>query len=358
MPGPNIETHPRQFLANHLEANGLYSKMIYVHTLINNQLRGDKPRKLSALEELWKAQDSAIFCLGSSSSPGFFHLPLRKAAYRSLLEAEKITREKRNFVPSLSVFDFDLDGEREYIFQDDKINCYINTKGACVFELDYLPGAWNYLDTLAPRGKKLAGNHRRCAFMDWLGPAKTELEDLGPNGVNGGRDCGTEEYEVSDVDHDRQKVIFRLPPRAGLPFGEIEILKTWQLKKNTLILEYVLKNSSENRHRLSFIPSIDFSFPGEGEEYLRINTQGEVSGTLNEALMIRNVKALEFQDKKNKTIINLEVSSSFSASIFNVYSGFPSKEEYQSTCIMPLFPVSLEKGKTMKITFTMNIDSL
>ena len=53
--------HHRQFLADHPEAGGIYAKMVYVHTLINNQLRGDKTRKQTALEELWKAQDSGVF---------------------------------------------------------------------------------------------------------------------------------------------------------------------------------------------------------------------------------------------------------------------------------------------------------
>ncbi|MCL2374358.1 MAG: DUF1925 domain-containing protein [Treponema sp.] len=148
-PNAGLETHPRKFLADYPEAGGIYAKMVHVHTLINNQLRGDKARKRTALEELWKAQDSGVFSLGSVFSPGLLHAPVRKAAYHSLLEAEKITREKGKFVPSLSVFDFDLDGEGEYIFQDDKLNCYLQSRGAGIFELDYLPAAWNYFDTLS-----------------------------------------------------------------------------------------------------------------------------------------------------------------------------------------------------------------
>ena len=337
--------NPRQFLADHPEADGIYAKMIYVHTLINNHLRGDKTRKRTALEELWKAQDSGIFRSGSVSSP------VRKAAYRSLLEAEKITREKGKFTPSLSVFDFDLDGEGEYVFQDDKLNCYVKSRGAGIFELDYLPGTWNYLDTLAPKG-----NERRCAFVDWLAPAKTLPEDAGPEGIKEGSFCGLEEYEASETDRVRRRLTFTLPPRTGLPFGDIKIEKTWQLKKNSLALEYALENTGTKNMGFVFCPRLDLSFPGEGEAFLRVLAQresGKEAVLFNEALTIRDIRTLEFQDIKNETVITLEVSRGFDGRLFQVRSG----DEYQSTCLMPLLPVSLEGGKTWKAAFSLRISS-
>lgn len=353
------ETHPRQFIINHPEAGGIYAKMIYVHTLINNQLRGDKTRKRTAMEEHWKAQDSGIFRLGSASSPGLFHSPVRKAAYRSLIEAEKITREKRKFTPSLSVFDFDLDGEGEYIFLDDKINCCIKNRGAGIFELDYLPAAWNYLDTLV-FDESSREKVKRCSFADWLIPAKTIPDDAGIDGFKDGRFCGNEEFEISEIDRLRRQVIFRLPPKMNLPWGEIEILKTWQQKKNFLSVEYLLKNTGTKTQTFMFSPSIDLSFPGEAEEFLRLFffRSGEKEAvTFNNALTITNIKALEFQDIKNEALIYLESSRSFDARLFQIRSGFPGCEEYQSSCVMPILPLSLEEGKTWKVTFSLKIYS-
>ncbi|MDR3146078.1 MAG: DUF1925 domain-containing protein, partial [Treponema sp.] len=138
---------PRQFLINYPEANGIYSKMMFINVLIN-QLRGDKSRKRTAREELWKAQGYDVFC--PTQYGGIYRNTTRNAVYRALLGAERITREKGSFAPSLSVFDFDLDGEGEYLFQDVHINCYIKSRGASIFELDYLPKTWNYLDTMTP----------------------------------------------------------------------------------------------------------------------------------------------------------------------------------------------------------------
>ena len=356
-------THPRQFIANNPEAGGIYAKMIYVHALINNQLRGDKTRKRTALEELWKAQDSRIFCPGSPSSPGLLHPPVRKAAYKALLEAEKITREKGKFSPSLSFFDFDLDGEGEYIFQDDKLNCCVKARGAGIFELDYLPSSWNYLDTMAPTVIKqnalgTSSMGKRCAFVDWLAPPETLPADITPDGIRGGRFCGEEEYEVAETDRLRRKVVFRLAPKAGALWAEIEIGKTWQLRKNSLVLEYVLKNTGTQNSAFIFSPSIDLSFPGFGKGFLKLLVLMESEKeeiTPADAYNIQNIRALEFHDLKNETVITLEVNRNFDALIFQVKSGFPGMEECQSTCTMPLLPVSLDGGKTWKVTFSLRL---
>jgi len=331
--------------------------MIYVHALINNQLRGDKTRKRTALEELWKAQDSGIYSL---KSPGLCHAPLRNAAYHSILTAEKIIREKEKFTPSLSVFDFDLDGAGEYIFQDDKLNCFIKSRGAGIFELDYLPCAWNYLDTMAPKTESIK-SERRCSFVDWLAPSKTLPEDLKAEGIKGGRFCGNEEYEATEIDRLHRRVVFSLPQKKDLLWGEIEIVKTWQLKKNSLALEYILKNSGTKNHNFIFSTSVDLSFFDEGDKFFKVLSfsEGEKENLpiSNEGRIVRNIKILEFQDLKNETLITLESSRGFDGRIFPVRSGLAGQEEYQSTCLMTQLPVSLDAGKTWKISFSLKISS-
>ena len=358
LPGSGEHTHPKQFLSDHAEAGGIYAKMVYVHTLITNQLRGDKTRKRTALEELWKAQDSHVFSLGSSSSPGLLHSQVRKAAYKSLIEAEKITREKGKFVPALSSFDFDLDGEGEYIFQDEKLNCCIKPHGAGIFELDYLPAAWNYLDTFSPeRGQ------RRMAFTDWFAPSSSLVEQSNADGIPSGHSLGGELYEVLDADRARKRLTLKLTLKPDLPYAGIEIEKTWHLKKNSLVVEYILKNSGENPLNFVFCPQIDISFSGEGENCLRIlpNRDGAKECLIfSDSSVVRAIKELEFQDIKNEAILTLEASRLFEAKIFHIRSNTGSlsaKENYQSTCIMPFFPVSLGKEKSWKAAFSLKISS-
>jgi hypothetical protein len=338
---------PRRFLVDYPEANGIYAKTVHTHVLIN-QLKGDKSRKRIALEELWKAQDSGVFsfCHGS----GLRRSPVRKAAYRALLEAEKITREGRTFTPSLSVFDFDLDGTGDYLFQDEKLNCYVRSRGASIFELDYLPRTWNYLDTFAERNAgETSPVFRRCAFADRLVPKGKD--------ISGSRFLGGEDFEAGETDRVRKIVRFRLPAKEGFPLGEIETEKVWQLKKNLLSLTYTLKNTGEKTAAFSLVPEIDLSFPGEGEAFVRTLA---VKGNVREALVSGKevftgaAASLEFKDLKNEAVISLESNRSFDARIFPVRNG---SGEYQSTCIMPLLPVSLEPGKSWETVFSLKISS-
>ncbi|MDR2617538.1 MAG: alpha-amylase, partial [Treponema sp.] len=304
---------PRQFLVDCPEANGIYAKMMYTHTLIN-QLRGDKSRKRTALEELWKAQDCGLFCTGSP--PCLSRSLIRKTAYRALLEAEKITREKGRFTPSLSVFDFDLDGEGEFLFQEEKLNCYVKAEGAGIFELDYLPKAWNYLDLFVPPNSSPL---RRRGFSDYLASDAADV----PGNTGAARFCGNEIFDVQETDRVHKKVRFRLPPKEGLPFGSIEMEKTWWIKKNTITVRYSLKNAGDKPESFFLVPSIDLSFPGEGESFVRILT---LQGSAKEALAsggdtAKDLSGLEFRDLKNEAVLSLESNRRFDARILPVRTG-------------------------------------
>ena len=369
---------PRNFLINYPEAGGIYSKMIFTNLLIN-QLRGDKARKLNAREELWKAQGFALF----SSPDALYRHCLRKTAYRSLVGAERITREKTKFVPSLLQLDFDFDGINEYLFQDIKINCYIHTLGAGVFELDYLPRAWNYLDTcnfygLSSQNQSNAASSqagkipgRRAAFVDNFYPAGADYQKLADNAIPALRCCAADYYSVHEH-HEKQKgkAAFFLPPvrttedvtpnksgggasAAGgispaksVPLGEIGIEKTFSLKKDTLTLAYSLCNHGDAGVSFLFAPDIDLSFPGEGEGFIRIFKCKTGAKDTAAGPVIHDAEYIKIQDIKNEVQIILSSTNSFDACIRHRRIPVNGTELYQSTAMIPLFAVHLESGQT------------
>ncbi|MDR3161059.1 MAG: DUF1926 domain-containing protein [Spirochaetaceae bacterium] len=367
----------RQFLITYPESNGLYAKMMFTHVLIN-QLRGDKSRKKNAREELWKAQGYNAFC--HEGEGGIYRHNLRNASYQAMLEAERITREGGAFIPSLMIFDFDLDGEAEYLFQDNRTNYYIKTEGAAVFELDYLPKTWNYMNTLSRRrdadtegplaaGAPVEDGYRRAAFLDRLLPLHTTLEDVLENRFAGSRFCGNERYEPVELDKLQKKVRFRLSPKhspekgpAGTGFFRtIELEKTYRLKDDILTLTYSLKNQGDAREHFKFIPQIDFSFPGEGEPFLRVftfNSDGKEAVPPGAGEM-KQVRGIELQDLKNETILNLRSSGSFDLWITPIRTrcrvGGILRELYQSTCFMPVQEAALEPGEAYQCEFTLRI---
>jgi hypothetical protein len=340
--------------------------MIFTSVLIS-QLRGDKSRKQSAREELWKAQGCDLFFLPEKR--GLCRHSLRKAAYRSLIGAERITREKGKFSPSLVQFDFDFDGEAEYLFQDFQLNCYIQPMGAGIFELDYLPKTWNYLDagSVGENGEEPC---RRTAFADYLLPADAGTEVLlgaapPPAGV---RRCCAEKYEAA-LDRAKGKVCFTLPAypaeqAASVAFGTIELIKCFFLKKDVLAVSYAIANRGAESRHFRFVSEINLSFAGEGDDFVRffacktglkdtplsasqsaspsqeaVSFQSAVSS--DAIVYIHGAGGLKMQDLKNEVQINLTSAKPFDGCLASARIG----EHYQSSRIMPLFELSLESGE-------------
>ncbi|MCL2721481.1 MAG: DUF1926 domain-containing protein [Treponema sp.] len=327
---------PRNFLIKYNEINGIYSKMIFTNVLIN-QLKGDKTRKLNAREELWKAQDSCMF------SPGNGHLraDLRKAAYSSLLRAEKLTRDKGKFITSVIQHDFDCDGIKEYLFQDAKINCYIQQKGAGIFELDYLPVEWNYLDCGSNESS------RNITFADIILNTDVKTDDLYLSKDNG-RMCFNEQYEAITQDK-KGKLCFKLPAIGDdVRYGNIEINKCYILKGDHLTVSYLIRNTGSEIEKFQFIPEINLSFAGVGSEIVRFHTtdNGGKDVLLEKSLKSDNLKIL---DVKNEVQIIFTSEKIFSGSLRQVFNN----NFYQTAEILPGFAVTLKSGETWSNEFTL-----
>ena len=340
--GTEKNAPPRRFTILHPEARGIYAKMIFTNVLIN-QLRGDKSRKQSAHEELWKAQGSALFC--ATGKQGLHNNMLRNAAYSALLGAERITREKGKFAPSLVPFDFNMDGEQEWLFQDTRINCYVQPAGGGIFELDYLPKGWNYLDSC--RG--------RTAFADRLLPEGARAEYLSCGIVANARNCRDEWYEALDTDKVRRKLKLTLcPAETPAPFGTIAIEKSFQVKKDTVIVGYTLINRGAEAAVCAFAPEIDLALPGEGDSFVRFFAckTGMPDAPLPGQLL-NAVDGVKIHDLKNEVQITLTAARPFDGRISPVYIPDNDTELYQAFCIMPLFPVSLNAGEACDLEFTL-----
>jgi hypothetical protein len=354
----------QKFLIERPESNGLYTKMMFTHGLIN-QLRGDKSRKQNAREELWKAQGYTLFCAGTTG--GIHRSSLRKAAYKALLGAEKICRNQGKFTPSLLAFDVDLDGCPEYLFQDRNINCYVTSAGASIFELDYLPKTWNYLDTFSE------SPYRRTAFADHLVPPGYSLKDAREERAAGTRFCGTESYELVDMDRSHGRACFRLSARNNPANGaadtgaldRIEIEKQYLLKQDTLSVHYTLTNRGVQPETFQFIPRIDLSFAGDGEDQLKVfrrtigsqnfglpeNEPSFCGGARREGTEINNVRGIEFRDVKNELTLSLSADRDFNGWIAPIRSG----DQYQATCLMPVLALTLAPEGKWETEFKLNI---
>jgi hypothetical protein len=357
----------RKFLIDYPEANDLYAKMMFTHALIN-QLRGDKARKQNAREELWKTQGYTMFSRGSDpglsgaaeNSGDIQRSSLRKAVYKALLGAEKICRGQGKFVPSLLVYDFDFDGSPEYLFQDRNINCYVKSAGASVFELDYLPKTWNYLDTFS--GERF----RRTAFADQLTPPDYSFNDARESRLEGVRFCEQENFKLLDMDRSHGRAEFRLGAQdaAQVPyFPGIEIEKRYILKQDTLRVRYALINRGAGIAHFKFIPRIDLSFSRGGDDMLKVFRYHveESEFPIREGAKINNVRGIEFRDIKNELTLSIIADRNFDGWILPIHSALHIRGEltsqYQSTCLMPVMALSLAPEAAWETEFKLNIAS-
>ncbi|MDR2803909.1 MAG: DUF1926 domain-containing protein [Treponema sp.] len=348
----------KQFLIEYPETNYLYNKMVFVRALID-QLRGDKISKRRAYEELWKAHDYDLFCNARQTAK------IRSAAYRALLEAESITRDYKNFIPSLMAFDFNFDGVNEYLFQGEYINCFINRTGANIFELDHIPSLWNY-------GSAAGVNGKRYSFCDMIAPPGFSPDSVINKNYSGVRLCGNECYEMTAMDRQRCRVSFRLPAYAGTAdFSGIEIEKTFNFKKNEINVTYCLKNTSGGDNEFIFIPELNLAFPSDNDSKLRIYSYNEYKSFSehsekksvsllenSKGFEVSSAAAIDFQDIPNELIINLHSDNGFAAWIFSESvsenAAAKSDADYLSSRVLVRKHITLAASATYSIKFTLS----
>ncbi len=116
-----------------------------IRQVLVSQLRGDKSRKKTAQEEVWRGRAEAPTGRGRA---GHSASAVRAAAYSALIEAEKITRQRGSFSPGIVSSDMNFDGAKEIMYQGADINAYVQLRGACLCELDSMKTRTNYVNVM------------------------------------------------------------------------------------------------------------------------------------------------------------------------------------------------------------------
>jgi hypothetical protein len=222
----------------------------------------------------------------------------------------------------------------------------VQSTGGGVFELDYLPKAWNYLN--APGGRQ--------AFADRLLPSSFKPENLKNGALDGARLCCNGRYDAVELDKVRRKLRLAVRKEKAPPFGDIEIEKTYSLKKDSVCVGYSLTNGGVAQETFQFAPEIDLALPGEGKMFVRFFAcRADQADTALAQPLLRGVDGLKIHDIKNEAQILLTANRPFSGKVMPLcLADEPSGTElYQSYCVMPLFPLSLEAGEKWEMEFTL-----
>ncbi len=223
----------KRFLVDAPDILNLYAKMTYVHSLVN-QLRGDRSRKNNAREELWISQYREPFLPQTKADPQRFRA-LFSHAYKNLLIAEKTSRLKGVFTPSINALDFDMDGTKEYLCQLDRINAYVHAKGGKIFELDVLDVNRNYCDVSC---------ETPGFFIDHFAGAE-DVERLAQDGRLPTRPVFAEtQYQELSLEASRNEVQLKANGLFGSFQQPLSLRKQYNFRDEGIQVQCILKNES------------------------------------------------------------------------------------------------------------------
>ena len=387
----------RHFLTRYIESNLLYSKMQYTCVLVN-QIRGDKYRKQAARHELWRGQCHRAYWHGPPG--GIYQNNLRKAAYSALIEAEKVTREKGIFIPSIVKVDFDMDGLDEFLYQGQEMNAYIHRQSGALFELDYLARPWNYLDTLTRVRERYHDEFEvepycdaywRKAFLDHLMP-DTDTIDL----FDAGRHTElapfhSEVYTAGDFDRSGSTLPLSVEceVRDG---GRILLEKQYHFDRTRVSVRVRLTNRGPQRLECWYGCEVNLAFASDDVDALRVHVRPETDAASARKNMARrmppqyegydeaeeagsaaaisevgpelqafaNAGTIVFEDLRNQLDVSLSIfdpTECWSLPVrTNSLGDGTIVHAYQSSCLLPRWRLELDPDESREVYLDLRIN--
>lgn len=364
--------HFRQFLTKYPESNQMYAKMQYTHVLVN-QIRGDKYRKQAAREELWRAQCHNAYWNGRRR--GIYKNHLRKEVYFALLEAEKKTREKGIFIPSIVKLDFDMDGLDEYLYQGHDFNAYVHKRSGMLFEFDYLPACWNFLDTLSRRkeashtpqsANRGYDRYLRKGFLDHFLAEATAIEEFDLGSFEELGSFLDLEYTQLSVKRDSHLLTLEAEGTVGrgAALTPVKLAKIYRFRRNVIEVTYTISIEEGASLDAIFAPEINLGFLSNDSEQLSIEVVASDSDpraiAADQPVEVRSVQEVRLEDRHTKALLTLTLDRDADLWTLPVSTakehGGELDIEYQSTALLPRFALSLKGGDTFWTTIRLRVE--
>jgi hypothetical protein len=182
---------------------------------------------------VWRAQSGEAYWYGPTG--GLLRLPVRAAAWSSLIEAEKTTRQRGSFSPGIIKADIDLDGEKEILYQGSDFNAIIHPRGAVLAELDSMRSLTNYANALGPDGREERRGMSRC-FHDHI---------YGPGTFLGDRGLFLDAtFALAEADLSAMSAVFSREGEADIADRKhlLAVRKRYAFRRGLLSVEYEISN--------------------------------------------------------------------------------------------------------------------
>lgn len=346
--GKSCAIHTGEYVSLREEARLLYSKMQYVNTLVN-QIRRDRARKKAAKDDLLRGLSGYAY---TNRVRGGIGDPVsRFSVFSALLDAEKNTREKGIFMPSIVKTDYDFDGRDEFLYQGYDINAYVSQKGGCVFELDYLPSSWNLLSTYS--AKTGNGSITTQAFA-----CDNVYESFVDDNIKDLKDVSGFAHALYDIKRyasDSDELVFNVSCVLKTKRkASVSVTKKYKFLKSGFCLSYELVSDSSKD--VFFSPDFSFLLP-PGYSWLgQINTGEENSELiLNKNRVFTAESVCMYNVASKKKIRNLCIGFSYPVKVlYRVFKeSVNDRQLTQAYCLSPV--ICLKPGETVEFSVTLSV---
>ncbi len=399
----------RTFLAKYPESNNMHKKMLFVSEKIQRAAGKLSPRKFRAAQDhLWAGQCNCPYWHGVFG--GLYLAHLRSAIYQNLIQAENLADavlKERDRVQVVAR-DFDGDGYDEILVETDHLNLYFDPQyGGKLFELDLRRKALNVLDTMSRRkeayhrklveaeknsasaeGEVVASIHDLVAAKeqglekllnyDWYDHHSlidhffhpgTRVEDVRAARYGEDGDFVNQPFTVN-VKKDGRSARIGLERTGGVwvegKWTPVSVRKEVTVDSNSeeLKVRYKIRNLSEQAVELFFGNEWNFALlaghaddryyeiPGTPLEDRYLDSEGETP----------EVREFWLKDEWLKLGIQFELQNSATLWRFPIETvslseaGF--ERVYQSSAVVPVWPLRIYGGKAVHLHFTVRFHSL
>ncbi len=170
-----------------------------------------------------------------------------------------------------------MDGEPEYLYQGRSLNAVVETRGAGLAELDFLPCSWNYLGTMARWPQpyhhyKYEGcdSYLRQAFLDHFFGAETQIEAFDRMSYAEQGDFLDQPFEVVHLRREHEDIGLARTGRLRLrrrdhPFT---VQKRYRFKDAAVECALLLRNDSAADLELWYGLELNLALASRGEAHL------------------------------------------------------------------------------------------
>ncbi|MBN2618742.1 MAG: DUF1926 domain-containing protein [Spirochaetales bacterium] len=358
----------KQFLSRYIDSALIYSKMIYIN-LLSNQIKGDRSRKKTAKEELWRSQAHYVYWHGNHL--GIYDKRLREKTYRFLIESEKTTREKGIFNSGVSHYDIDLDGKKETLYQGDVYNAYVSCKGGIIFELDFIKNSRNLLATVMRIEESY---HRDLEFKTAFDTYPRKMfhdhffaPDITPEQFNSHeyKECGNfimYNYEYDSLNRENNSVALVAKGTVDnlTTAINLSIHKKYKFNKKGLVISYIIENLDDLPIETIFSPEINLSLGDINGKTPPTYSSDKDHYSMSSITKCSGLSNLVIDDVSNSQKINFSFSMEtnsfwtipqYSHSLDNGEI----KKFYQFTTLLPLWKIRLLPKKQWTLAVNLSL---